>query len=273
MQASDDTTPVEASAEAAVEQSEATATPEATESESPQESPEQRAERKSKGVQKRIDELTAARHRAEREADFIREQYEAAQRQLKQFTEKPQQQAKPTAQAEGRPTIDQYDNVDDYVAAVTDWKLAQVEKEREAKTREAQARQEQETLARKVTEQTEKARQKYADFDEVVVHNPDLPITQTMAQSLVEMDAGADVAYHLGKNPQEAARIAALPASRQLIELGKLEASLSFNAKTVTKAPPPVGSQVTGGATSGGLSDKMSVKEWIAARNAQLRQS
>jgi len=269
----EDTTPVEASAEAAVEQSEATATPEATESESQQESPEQRAERKSKGVQKRIDELTAARHRAEREADFIREQYEAAQRQLKQFTEKPQQQAKPTAQAEGRPTIDQYDNVDDYVAAVTDWKLEQVEKEREAKTREAQARQEQETLARKVTEQTEKARQKYADFDEVVVHNPDLPITQTMAQSLVEMDQGADVAYHLGKNPQEAARIAALPASRQLIELGKLEASLALNAKKVTQAPPPVSSQVTGTAGGGGLSDKMSVKEWIAARNAQLRQS
>ena len=264
-QESEATQPVEASATAAVEAPEATATPEASSSETPQET----QAKKSQGVQKRIDELTANWREAERREKFLMQQIERLQTQPASQEKKPEAPQAPT----GRPTIDQYGNVDDYVAAVTDWKLAQVEKEREAKTREAQARQEQETLARKVTEQTEKARQKYADFDDVVVHNPDLPITQTMAQSLVEMDAGADVAYHLGKNPQEAARIAALPASRQLIELGKLEASLSFNAKTVTKAPPPVGSQVTGGATSGGLSDKMSVKEWIAARNAQLRQS
>lgn len=256
------TAPVEASAEAAEVTTEATATPEATESESPQEA-------KPKGVQKRIDELTRDKHEALRRAQWLEQQYELLQKQLNapKVEEKPKTPQAP----QGRPTIDQFEDVDDYIAAVTDWKLEQVEKQREQRAREESQKKTQTENQRRISKQVEKARQKHADFDEVVIHNPDLAITQDMATALVEMgDVGGDVAYHLGKNPQEAARIAQLPPQRQLIELGRLEASLTLNAKRVTSAPAPVGSQITGSAGAGGLSDSMSTKDWIAARNAQL---
>jgi len=261
---SETTTPVEASAEAAVVDTEVSATTEATESESSQATQEQ----KPKGVQKRIDELTANWRQAEREKEWMRQQIEKLQAQPPK-PDQPQQQATP--KHDGRPTIDQFDDVNEFVDAMTEWKLTQRDTQRSEAEKKQQAEKTQAEQQRRIDEQVTKARQKHADFDDVVMQNPDLAITSDMAMAMVEMgEAGGDVAYHLGKNPQEAARIAQLPPARQLMELGRLEAQLALSVKKVTSAPAPVGSQITGSAGSSGLSDGMSTKEWIAARNAQL---
>jgi hypothetical protein len=106
------------------------------------------------------------------------------------------------------------------------------------------------------------AREKFADYD-AVAHNPNVPITPAMAEIIRDSDVGPDLAYHLGKNVPEAARIAALPFGRQAAELGKLEARITAPKPLPKQPPAPV--QPVGGASTGGSKDpgKMSEAEYI----------
>lgn len=112
------------------------------------------------------------------------------------------------------------------------------------------------------------AREKFADYD-VVARNPNVSITPAMAEIIRDSDVGPDLAYHLGKNPTEAARIAALPSTRQAVELGKLEARVTA-PKPLPKQPPPPVSPVSGVA-AGGTKDpnEMSMAEFKAWREAK----
>jgi hypothetical protein len=112
------------------------------------------------------------------------------------------------------------------------------------------------------------ARDKFADYD-VVARNPNVPITPAMAEIIRDSDVGPDLAYHLGKNPTEAARIAALPSTRQAVELGKLEARVTA-PKPLPKQPPAPVNPVSGIA-AGGTKDpgEMSMAEFKAWREAK----
>lgn len=111
------------------------------------------------------------------------------------------------------------------------------------------------------------AKERYADY-EAVARNPNVAITQDMAEIIYDSPTGPELAYHLGKNPQEALRIAQMTPARQARELGLLEARLSA-PKDPPKHPPrpvaPVGSQAAGGASD---PSKMSMAEYVAARQA-----
>ena len=86
---------------------------------------------------------------------------------------------------------------------------------------------------------------KYEDFEEVVF-SENIKVTPEMAAAIFEIDdvdLQVDVAYYLGQNPKETARIAKLPERRQIAELGKLEVKIS-NKPTAkakaSKAPAPI---------------------------------
>jgi len=123
----------------------------------------------------------------------------------------------------------------------------------------------------------EKAREKYDDFEQVA-YNPNLRITEVMAQTIKASDAGPDVAYYLGTNPKEADRISRLTPFLQVKELGKLEAKLADNppVKRTSSAPAPI-SPVTARTTGSPAFDttdprsikSMSTSEWIEAERAR----
>lgn len=255
----DESLPVEASQDATVV-TEESSTPEVLESETP----EATEDKKSKGVQKRIDELTANWRNEQREKEWLRQQYEMLQQQV----QTPKQPEPVKAAPQGRPSIDQFEDVNDFVEAVSDWKLRQYESTREASSAQEREQREQQALISKVNQSIDKARQKYADFDDVVTNNANVAMSTATAIALTDMAGGMDVAYHLGRNPAEAQRIANLPQSLQFVEIGKIEAALTANTRKTTTAPPPVGSQLAGSAGGGEPKD---IKEWMAWRNEQLR--
>jgi hypothetical protein len=194
--------------------------------------------------EKRFDELTADKHAERRRA-------EAAERRLQAL----EQQASPPAKAEAP---EYYDDPEGYNRWIIEQAKAEV---REEFTREKTVS----TYAERVA----KAREAKPDFDSVTT-NPDLKITPTMAEVIVESDIGPEVAYHLGTNPQEAARIAALPLARQAAELGRLEAKLSQPpAAPAQRTPPPPPPQTVGGISAGLAKspEEMSMPEYIAWRN------
>jgi hypothetical protein len=88
-------------------------------------------------------------------------------------------------------------------------------------------------------------KEKASDYDQVV-GNPNLTITPLMADAIKEIDRGPEVAFYLGKNPDEAARIARMSPVGQTTAIGKLSARLTLPEKRTTGAPPPV-KTVSGG--------------------------
>lgn len=101
--------------------------------------------------------------------------------------------------------------------------------------------------------QVESAKDRMPDFDQVFTS--DLPITQVGADLIAESERGAEIAYYLGKNRSEAARIATLPPHLQGAEIARIEAKLARApaARKVSQAPTPP--PVISGATSATLKD------------------
>ena len=216
-----------------------------------------------KGVQKRIDRLTQEKYRLRAELDFLRSQ-QPQQAQTAQQAQQPSQ----------APKLEQYNSIEEYLDALADHKASQkfdhLAKEREAK--ESQTRQQQEVakLHESYTKQTEQARQAYGDFDDVV-QDPDLPISQAMAEAIMRSTNGADVAYYLGKNPDQAARIASLDPFSAAVEIGRIAATVVRpQPRKTSNAPPPI-QPVGARATPVTDPDKMSADEWIKWRNGQLK--
>lgn len=79
-----------------------------------------------------------------------------------------------------------------------------------------------------------------------VTSSPTLQISPVMADAIRLSETGPQIAYFLGKNPGEAARIHSLPPIEQAIAIGSLSARVSVPEKRVTQAPPPP-KTVTGG--------------------------
>lgn len=187
-------------------------------------------------TQQRINELTRKRREAERRAD-------KAERALK------------AAQGKDYSDLDYED---------------QIAEKTLQRTHQHQAVSERETaqeLALEVYQaRVEAVQAQYPDYEQVA-HKGWEP-TPAMLEAILESEKGPELAYHLGKNPAERSRIAALSPVGQVRELGKLEGTISA-PKTQPKTPPAPVKPVTG-INAGGAKDpaKMSMSEYIAWRKA-----
>jgi len=207
------------------------------------------------GVQKRINELTRNWRETERERDYWREM--ALQRAAQQQPE-PQPAGRPPPPPAGqrpqRPTEEQFEyDAQKYQAALVryeeelvDWRIAQ----RDAQTR---AQQEAEAARRRQLEEAQtfqakrdrtvtEGREKYPDFEELVFGLPANVMTADVAADVFEAEHPADVAYYLGKNPEEAAKIAQMGARQRAIRIGAIDARIGQAAArkaTGAPAPPP----------------------------------
>jgi hypothetical protein len=116
--------------------------------------------------------------------------------------------------------------------------LAEKRAEEKLSQREKSLRAEQASDA--FTERAEKAQERYPDF-QTVVGNPALAINEGMAEFISDSDAGPDVAYFLGKNPNKALQISQMSpfkAARALMDIEK-DISSKPQAKP-SKAPEPI---------------------------------
>ena len=168
------------------------------------------------------------------------------------------------------PSVDQFESPEAYADALAYKKAEELLDQRERQKQQAAIRD-------AYADREEQARDKYDDFQQVA-YNPNLPITDVMAETIQASDVGPDVAYYLGSNPKEAARISRLQPFLQAKELGKIEARLADSppVKRTTNAPAPI-TPVTArssGSPSYDTTDPRSVKtmsasEWIEADRAR----
>jgi hypothetical protein len=183
-----------------------------------------------------------------------------------------EQQAKQVERQAPReiPPIEQFESPDAYAEALAVKKAEELLAQREYQRQQA-------AVNEAYHEREEEARAKYDDFEQVA-YNPQLRVTDVMAETIKASEMGPDLAYWLGSNPKEADRISRLSPLLQAREIGRMEAKLAASplVKPTTSAPAPI-SPVTA-RTSGNPSydttdprstKAMSTSEWIEAERAR----
>lgn len=160
------------------------------------------------------------------------------------------------------PKIEDFETMDEYLDARDTFREPKKEQPQEAQDYSAR------------DDLIETGTDKYSDFEDVVF-SQDVRITAGMADAIFEIDdlnLQADVAYFLGQNPKESAKIAKLSERRQVAEIAKLEMKVSKAPakKQASKAPAPI--KPIGGAktTSDGFVEGESYSSFLKKRNKQL---
>ena len=185
--------------------------------------------------------------------------------------EREQQAKQAEMQAKARvpaelPPADQFESPEAYAEALAEKRAQELLQQREAAKRQAE-------IMEAYHDKEEEVRGKYDDFDQVA-YNPQLPITDVMAETIRASEIGPELAYHLGSNPKEAERIARLSPFLQAKEIGKIEAKLADAppVKKTSSAPAPI-NPVSARVSNTGIVDTtdpratktMSDSEWIEA--------
>lgn len=195
--------------------------------------------------------------------------WERSQQAAQSATQNERQIVQP---ASGDMTPDQFETPEQFQQYL-DQRAEQLANAREAAKRSQQ-------VLEQYHEKEVEAFEKYDDFEQVA-YNPNVPITDIMAQTIRESDIGPDVAYYLGSNLAEAKRISQLSPYLQAKEIGKIEARIASEppGKKTSNAPAPVtpvkakgGENASYDTTDPRSTKTMTTSEWIEAeRQRQIR--
>ena len=218
---------------------------------------ESRPKKKGGGFQKRIDTLT-------------KEKYEL-QAQLEAARKTPPKEEK-------APNRDDFDDYDSYQQAIAEHTAKRVVNEYKASEEKARKQQEEQKVqAQRVTawqNHADKVSEKYDDGEDILeFFASEVSLSPVALEAVLESDLGGEIAYYLGKNDAEMERISKLSFTRQAIEIGKLEASISNGSiKQASKASKPI-DPVSG---RGNVNSKMpqdsdDTETWMKKERARLK--
>jgi hypothetical protein len=228
------------------------------------------------GRVRRIDKLT-------RELEQLKAQLASVQ------TPKPAEPPKPAEASAGdpaKPRLHDFPTLEAYQEALTDWKMDQREKAKQAEAAKAEAEAAQAKLQTGWQNSETAARTAHPDYDEIVqsVRAPDGPGVPAMRQALLEDEAGAEILYYLGTHADEMKKIAALPLASAAREVGRLAAKLTPapdsgkpKPQHVSSAPRPPAplSRPSAGSTKKDILDedfaRSDYRGWSREREAQLK--
>ena len=236
--------------------------------------PDERPKRKG-GFQRKIEALERER---DQERWYAQKRIEDLQAQLAGQRKPAGETRQPDAPKE-RPTLEQFQDYDEYVEALADWKteqkIEQRERELARQAREWHAQEQQRQLMSGWQQRIGEFRSTAGDFDDVLAAVEHIEIPPEIQRALIEYDNGPQLAYALAKEPKELARIARIESPRAALrELGKFEARMSAQAAParppVSRAPEPIRPVGGGAATSSKPVDQMSYQEYKAYREREI---
>lgn len=221
-----------------------------------------------KAEEKKEEEPKKQSHDERRWARLLKERAEA-QAELKFLKEHYQRQQQQPDKANA-PARDKFESDEAYVQALTDYmverKLAGVKQE--LAQHQSQSRTQTEWVSK-----INQARADYADYDSVMEDAQDIPIEPAVAEAIQSSELGGDIAYYLGKNPEEALRINSLSPYAAAREIGRIESYVEYEktqkAKkpSVSKAPNPIKPVHSSTSTASKSLEDMSPSEYMAYMN------
>lgn len=210
--------------------------------------------KKKLSVQQRINQAVFRQREAERRAEDAERRAQEAERRATSKKDDERSDLTPDGKGakgakEGKPNPSDYEYGEldpTYIADLTDFEVERKFAEREQKLqekRDADARTEIETRqGQQVTALVESGKEKYEDFDDVVLKSPVVmkeiyESSSPIYELLLETDpkVARDIAYHIASNPKEAREVLGKPPHAQAAYFGRLEAKFTADSA----APPP----------------------------------
>jgi hypothetical protein len=178
--------------------------------------------------------------------------------------------AKPKA-VEGKPSLDKYETYDEYVDALTDWKIDQKSIERDTKVKVEQENQSRASLMKEHEAREAKAREVMPDYDAVVGNLSDagFDINPEIGRAIVSSDMSPELIYYFGKDLDELERINYLSPMAAAREIGKIEAKLLAKPIQTSNAPNPITPVGQSKATVTKDVAKMTDAEWYAQQQKE----
>ena len=232
--------------------------PEATEATEPKGD-----EPKEDGYQKRINKITADKHKEIR-------QREASDKRADDL------QAKLDLIEANKPTLNKPNLEDDDINFDEDLfnkrsVAFQVQEQVKAELTTQKAKQDQ-------TDQKAAAEQVQVKFDEradalgkedfAAKANAIPKLPEGVVDAIMTLENGAEMVYHLGSNLDKADSLAKMTPMAAMMELGKISASMSVKPEIKTSAAPdPIEPVTAGSALSEKMDDEMSIENWMAKYN------
>ena len=170
----------------------------------------------------------------EREAATAEIEYWKQQAQSKQAPQVPTVQV-----SQDKPQLGQYETVEGYTEALTDWKLDQRFAAQQQQTMQQKSlgnfQTRMEAFAAKTPDYVAAVQSLIDDYKNVNV--------EELNKFCLDSEVGPELAYHIAKNPHLMDKILELPSHRRYVELGKLEDKFSKKEiipPKVSKAPAPI---------------------------------
>lgn len=225
-------------------------------------------------LNERFAELTRLRRDAERREERAAAEAERWRQMYESTTKKPE----PLAEKVKTLADFNFDEAQHHAYTVQQAAKAATEAAKRELKAEQEAMQKQRALAEYASRVKDFAKDK-PDFNEVANY---APISDQIAEMVIRAEQGPEIAYHLGKNPDVATSLSALPPSVAAYELGMLAARLKYDreqavkAKTLLSQAPPPAPKIEAASASVTLrstdpeAEKLSGDEWAKLRNKEL---
>ena len=215
--------------------------------------------------------------KADKRIDKLTKELSEARQKLAAATAEPAPKSGKVADVssvDDEPKPENFDSQADFLKALSKWSIKESRKEELAEAAKQTEVQEKQKTLDNWHEQQKTAREKYKDYDEVMTD--EIIIGVAAAKTLVELPDGVELAYYVGKHPEEAAALAKLTKERDVaIALGELRAKVKVatpKPQVAAKEKPKPITPVTG--LSKGSIDKprseLSYKEYKAVRQQEI---
>jgi hypothetical protein len=233
-----------------------------------------------KGVQRRIDTLTKRSKTAEQENRSLRERLEALE--TKAGVKPAEKSGEPAPKADLEPLKKDFKDPDEWVKAHGKWAAREVAREAAVKAEQDAADSYTQEVFDAHLARTQGFRAEHPDFDEKVDASTTV-FSESLAIAIVEAENGPAVTYYLAEHPEELEKISKLSKAKQMMEIGRLSASLSPSTEskdrtTTTQTRPrtptpitPVRSTKT--ASSATNLSEMDTDTFIKRRDEQEREA
>ena len=237
-------------------------------------------------LEKRFSELTKARKQAEENAAKAQAEKEQLEARLREYEDRQAPQPQVDESPIGRePRADQFDDAFEYAKALAEWSAEKALYDRDQQDLNRKAEEERQQVLKTWSEKLQKAKPNLADFDDIV-NSTQVVVSNEVRDAIIESDVGPEILYHLASlDGEEAEKFQALPMSKALREIGKLEARFekqeanqeeAVRSKPVaqkSKAPAPLSPiRATGSAMDTPIDSDGefhgSFQAWKAARKA-----
>lgn len=225
----------------------ATTEPEVTADAAPEE-PE-KDEPKRNRARERIDQLTAEKNAARREAEALRARLEALQRA-------------PTPEVDPN----DYDAIqrESVRGVFREEQFGQTAQQYEDAVARAQQAQVQAFNAK-----LDAARDRIPDLDRSLQTFYQLPVSEHAGEIIAESERAAEIAHYLANNPREALDIYQMSPAQQGRALARIEQRVTVPARKTTAAPPPPPSVTGPGSPRERSPSEMSAEEYMTWRQKQ----